>query len=634
MIRLSGLGSSYRLLSIFQRIAKWSFANFKLLAITISVVVSALLPVIQIHYTNSIYDISYIVTNYLRISSGQIPYRDFILVHNPGNFLVGGILFKLFGTSYIVLIVWMILMNLLTLYLLALILSKLNLSLRQKSFLLVAMSFALPYSNVAQTNYDADATIMFVICLYVLHSILLSNKGAIIHWYLYGVLSLAPFIFKQNIGIAHVASSFIVIALLRGVKSLILYLAGIASSTLVIGLLMIHLGILSNWWNSSIVFAAQSRLGNPFISFKYMLLNERFILLVCFVVSLILLLSKTAQKYIVQNMLFSLCYVLAAPAILILLWDLGKFFISIQRATSISESASAGGALLYGSMYLLFWIPWLLGSIRLSLATAMYLFGARDPQIIGTIALILPTLVMSYFALLSQGINGSTYSLGALLVLLLFPNFQKVNSIKIKGSLQSDISEKASVKNSNRTFTVTLYLFIGVFSLVYALSSLTGGRLTFADLQGKITGNPDISWMRTPGDYLNNQVIAKRIVREASKKGEVVVFIPTAEFGFWLSGKPPLADVHTFDSTTNPYLDEVDKFLSCNLVDIVVYSSKNQVGLYRNFSWKDLPPPPSKYRLVSSIGPFEVFRVNKGIKLNSKDFSCPSTALSMRIGER
>jgi hypothetical protein len=289
--------------------------------------------------------------------------------------------------------------------------------------------------------------------------------------------------------------------------------------------------------------------------------------------------------------------------------------------------------LLYDSIYLLFWIPWLFGLIKLSLATAMYLFGARDSQIIGTIALILPILVMSYFALLSQGINGSTYSIGALLVLLLFPNFQKVNAIQNKENLQSDISKKASTSDSNRNLAATLNLFIGVFSLVYALSSLTGGRLTFADLHGKITGNPNISWMRTPGEYLNYQIIAERIVREASKKGEVVVFIPTAEFGFWLSKKPPLADVHTFDSTTNPYLDQVDKFLSCNLVDLVVYSSKNQVGMYKNFTWRDFPPPPSKYHLISSIGPFEVFRINEGMKFNSKDFSCPSTALSMRIGK-
>ena len=111
-------------------------AGFSLFSYLCSLLVAFALPLIQSHKTNSIYDISYMITNWYRITEGQLPYRDFILVHNPGSFLIGGLLFKIFGTSYLVVVAWMCFVNLLTLFVISRILFKFKINLTQRSNLL------------------------------------------------------------------------------------------------------------------------------------------------------------------------------------------------------------------------------------------------------------------------------------------------------------------------------------------------------------------------------------------------------------------------------------------------------------------------------------------------------------------
>jgi hypothetical protein len=114
----------------------------------------------------------------------------------------------------------------------------------------------------------------------------------------------------------------------------------------------------------------------------------------------------------------------------------------------------------------------------------------------------------------------------------------------------------------------------------------------FIDLAGQKNGYDKLSWIRTPGTYLNEQADAVAILAKYGMNSSVIVFIPSAELGYFISGTPPLAEIHTFDATTNPYYSEdLPLFFYCNDVDIIAYNSHNSVGMYQNFDWTQWPPP-------------------------------------------
>jgi len=248
--------------------AFFSSKKFKNIAVPLSIVCSLTIalwaPLVQSHSVNSLYDISYMITNWFRIAEGQLPYRDFILVHNPGSFLWGGLLFRLFGASYFVVISWMCFVNLISVFLISRVLERLNIHPLFRLILLPLSSCALPYSVVASPNYDADATFAILLSLLFLLSLIKSSRNTPSIWIFLGVVAVLPFTIKQNYGGAFLLSVVIALVLVRRFLSLTYFLLGSILSISLLAVVMLFNGMLHNWWTYSVLFAAKNRLGNPF----------------------------------------------------------------------------------------------------------------------------------------------------------------------------------------------------------------------------------------------------------------------------------------------------------------------------------------------------------------------------------
>ena len=595
----------------------------------LSIGIALVIPLFQSQNINSLYDISYLITNWYRIAEGQIPYRDFILVHNPGSFIIGGLLFKAFGNSYYVVLSWTCFVNLFALLSLRRILIKLKLSEIERSTLTILLSFVLPYSISALPNYDADSTFAVLLCLLLFIHLILAKSTSWLAWFSFGVLSVLPFTIKQNIGLAFVFSMVLVLCIGGYFRELLQFIGGIATTLVILAFAMSLLEILGDWWNYSIVFAAKSRLDNPLIHLKGLPGHPQFMALVLSILSTLFLYLKFSKSLVQQRLLIPVFILFTFPALLILGENAIGYIRVFRGIASVAQFVSTSESLFGSSIFLLFWIPWFLGLVT-SWSVVKGLINAklsRDEFI--SLSLNLVLIFCLYSALLSQGINGSTYSNGSFLVLLVICSLKLISSSRLRKFGKEELRNARLTRSLITVAKLNYSIFLLILTFVYFVTGLSGGRLAFVDSTGKKESNTQIGWLQTPGDYLPNQKYAEEILQKYSDKETVVVFIPSSGFGHLLADTPPLADVHTFDTTTNPYFDDLEKFLNCNLVSVAVYDTRMQVSV-ESYSLESFTTH-AKYGLIETNGPYYVFTLRKGINLEPENYICPSTSYSKRL---
>jgi hypothetical protein len=242
-------------------------------------------------------------------------------------------------------------------------------------------------------------------------------------------------------------------------------------------------------------------------------------------------------------------------------------------------------------------------------------------------AVIFVSITILYAALLSQGVNGSTY--GNAIFLILIPiallNYKEPHSNKMKKKHNPEVRIKTDKKVLEKTTKISLLILIYLCVSIVGITGITNGRLGFVDLNGEIQSNKSIQWIRTPGSFLPDQDYAREILIKYTQSYREIVFIPGAEFGYLLSGIAPTADVHTFDGTTNPYGADAQFFLECNQVQLIAYNSRNSVSMYFDFNVSKWPPPPN-YSFLAKLGPFDLYeRIFETNKYTSNDL-CPTTS--------
>ena len=601
---------------------------FHSLAFGLSISIALAIPLVQSRNINSVYDISYMITNWYRIAEGQIPYRDFILVHNPGSFIIGGLLFKVFGNSYYVVLSWMCFVNVFALVTLRGILTKIQLNEVQLSTFTVLLSFVLPYSVAASPNYDGDSTFAVLLCLSIFLHLISTKSINWLAWFSLGALSVLPFTIKQNIGVAFVISLLLVLCIGGYFRQLLQLITGIGFTLTIFALGMSLMGMLANWWNFSIVFAAKSRLEDPLIHVRDLPKHPEFTVLVLAILSTFCLYNRFSKGLVQQRLLGCAFILFNFSALILLTKNVLAYFIASPKISTVSEMVWTSANLFDSCIFLLFWAPWFFGLITSWLAIKALIYAKKGGEEFICWAMNLPLLLCLYSALLSQGL-GSTYSNGSFLVLLVISSLKLIGSLRIKRFYHPGVHYSSSTRSLMKTAKLNYSAFLLTLTLVYGLTGLTGGRMAFVDSQGEKKSNTQIAWLKTPGEYLPDQEYAEEILRKYSKNESVVVFIPYAGFGYILADKQPLADVHTFDSTTNPYFSDLDRFLNCNLVDAIIYSSRMQVGAV-SYTLESIANHV-RYELIESVGPYKIFVLRKGINLVPEKYVCPSTSYSKRF---
>ena len=612
--------------------ARTSLSNsrfFHSFSFFLSIGVALAIPLFQSQNINSLYDISYLITNWYRIAEGQIPYRDFILVHNPGSFIIGGLLFKVFGNSYYVVLCWACFVNLFALLSLRRILIKLKLSEIQRSIFTMLLSFVLPYSISALPNYDADSTFAVLLCLLLFLHLILTKSTNWLAWFSFGVLSVLPFTIKQNIGLAFVFSMVFVLCIGGYFRELLQFIGGIAITLVIFAFAMSLLGIFRNWWNYSIVFAAKSRLEDPLIHLKGLPGHPQFMVLVLAMVSTLFLCTSFHKSLVHQRLLIPV-FILSTFSALFSLSENALVYIRVfSGIASVEQMVSTSESLYGSSIFLLFWIPWFLGLVT-TWSVVKGIINAklcRDEFI--SLSLNLVLMLCLYSALLSQGINGSTYSNGSFLVLLVISSLKLIGSSRLRKFGKHGLQNTRLTRSLITVAKLNYLIFLLILTFVYCVTGLSGGRLAFVDSTGEKKSNTQIAWIQTPGEYLPDQKYAEEILRKYSNKETVVVFIPSSGLGYQLADTRPLADVHTFDETTNPYFDDLEKFLNCNLVSVVAYGTRMQVSV-ESYSLESFTTH-AKYELIEAIGPYYIFTLREGINLEPEKYVCPSTSYSKRL---
>ena len=157
-------------------------------------VISAIGPIWQWVDNLAIFDLNYFVEISNRISNGQKPYKDFILILPPTTYLIQGLIFKVFGHNIISIIIPAIIMNFFTsIYLFKV----LTIDTFNKSIGLIIVTlfvFGSGYTLYPWLVYDNF--IFFIIFIYFINHFRF-NKNV----YIEAVLLILIITTKQNVGV-------------------------------------------------------------------------------------------------------------------------------------------------------------------------------------------------------------------------------------------------------------------------------------------------------------------------------------------------------------------------------------------------------------------------------------------------
>lgn len=474
-----------------------------------------------------LWDLSYILENSLRISLGDVPYRDFPFPYPPLTFLIQAALIKLTGrvfwhhVVYCALtggmagvLTWRIVLNCL----------RATVNPRLLAFLLSLPLILLGiYSVFPHPFYDPDCTLAILSGLLLLQR--LDRKSS---WWLAlltGAALVVPLFIKQNTGLAFLASTSLALSILISIEILrrrparhyVLALAGAVAGIIVALLLINFTAGLANYWHWTIRFAASRRA--PPMAEMIGVYRDKSLLLWLALIALgvfLLWLSRRGSRVL---MILSACLI-SAP----FLWPA----IYLLREHDPSERAERLLAL---------W-PLLL---IISLIVAVVAIKRRTG-----LSLMLPLILIGTIngAFMSQQLWGSTYAIWPLFIILLATTIEGLSSYS-KPLSRLTIPMTAAI--------VASMLIAGTF---YVRSH---ERLDYANLDdGGLARSslPQLRGLATRGDWLPNFEELVRYTDREIPRDEPILIIPGEDLFYYTTGRRPQFPVLMFDHTVNPYTPE------------------------------------------------------------------------------
>jgi hypothetical protein len=175
-----------------------------------------------------LWDASYTLDTSFRIALGQMPYRDFPLVHSPLTFLIQAAIMRLTGRVFFHHFFYAALVNGLA-TVLAWRIALRTLRPRLRAAWSVSLLLAVPliplgvYSILPFPSYDCDTAFSVLIVLFLLQRLpenSFSKTNVRLHFFFIGAVLPLPLFFKQNIGLPFIAAAFALILLLAIVRRL------------------------------------------------------------------------------------------------------------------------------------------------------------------------------------------------------------------------------------------------------------------------------------------------------------------------------------------------------------------------------------------------------------------------------
>jgi hypothetical protein len=517
--------------------ARWSLRDS--LAASVLFLASAAVVLWQNAHLAVLWDASYTLDTSFRIALGQMPYRDFPLVHSPLTFLIQASIMRLTGRVFFHHVLYAALINgLATVLAWRIALRTLQGRLRAawpNSLLLAAPLIPLGvYSILPFPSYDCDSAFSILLVIFLLQRLpddsAASNSR--LRFFATGAALLLPLFFKQNIGLPFLAAAFALILLLMllpqlrrasaspSTPALGALLAG-AVTTLVAASLLLHFTAgVGNYLHWTIQFASQRRL--PGLQQMLTVYAEPSLLwwIPSVGAALALLHSHFAKALWTHLAALGL---LAAP----FLWTLASLFLS-EDAGDRAENLLALWPLL----------------LILSGVLTLWSF-CRHPSLRSGLPVLLLAAINGTF--LSQQLWGSTYAIWPLLVLL----------------IAEMIVFLASVEPAPGAAPRTLFLAPTLAAIISATLLICGGlytaseeRLTYARVldEGPVVHSTlsALKGMAISGPYLPDFEELLRFAANEIPFSDGLILLPGEDPFYFATGRTPQFPVLLFDNATDP----------------------------------------------------------------------------------
>jgi hypothetical protein len=517
--------------------ARWSLRDS--LAASVLFLASAAVVLWQNAHLAVLWDASYTLDTSFRIALGQMPYRDFPLVHSPLTFLIQASIMRLTGRVFFHHVLYAALINgLATVLAWRIALRTLQGRLRAawpNSLLLAAPLIPLGvYSILPFPSYDCDSAFSILLVIFLLQRLpddsAASNSR--LRFFATGAALLLPLFFKQNIGLPFLAAAFALILLLMllpqlrrasaspRTPALGALLAG-AVTTLVAASLLLHFTAgVGNYLHWTIQFASQRRL--PGLQQMLTVYAEPSLLwwIPSVGAALALLHSHFAKALWTHLAALGL---LAAP----FLWTLASLFLS-EDAGDRAENLLALWPLL----------------LILSGVLTLWSF-CRHPSLRSGLPVLLLAAINGTF--LSQQLWGSTYAIWPLLVLL----------------IAEMIVFLASVEPAPGAAPRTLFLAPTLAAIISATLLICGGlytaseeRLTYARVldEGPVVHSTlsALKGMAISGPYLPDFEELLRFAANEIPFSDGLILLPGEDPFYFATGRTPQFPVLLFDNATDP----------------------------------------------------------------------------------
>ena len=533
-----------------------------------------------------LWDLSYVLDTADRMALGQVPYRDFPLVHAPLTFLVQAAIVRLAGRVYWHHIVYVSVMGGLG-TVLAWRITLEELRDRVGAAWAIALLLAAPltvlgiYCIFPHPSYDCDCAFWILVALWALQR---AESGGAGRGFAAGALACVPLFFKQNMGLLFLAavaglSLALLIALgirradtppdARGARILPALLAGV-SATLVAAALVLHFTAgIGNYLHWTIRVAGQRRLP----SFRDMLgvyLDPSLLWTLPSIAAGTVLLrlgSREASSRMgageasaalpsgakVRDPLDAFpahkplmrvprpgrfqAGALRVPdrwlAVAAFALLAAPFFFTLCSLVLSGDADTRGDALL---------ALWPLLMILAAVAALWNLYRRRAAL---TLRALLPFVVLVAIngTLMSQQLWGSTYAIWPLLVLLLAEIVAALDGVG--GSL----SRAWPVPGLAILIAATLLVCGGLYTA--SEERLSYARFPAGPALRSVF--PQLAGLATPGPYLPQFDELLRFAAAHIPSGDGLILIPGEDLFYYASGRVPRFPLLLFDPTTDPY---------------------------------------------------------------------------------
>ena len=475
-----------------------------------------------------LWDLGYLLDTSWRISLGQLPYRDFPLVHPPLTFLVQAGLIHLFGRVSFVQQLYAAFMGglatLLTWRLLLTILQPKPWH-RLSAFLLASpLVFVGIYGIYPHPIYDCDCALAILFALWMFTRSSRPTSGTLQHA-LTGAGLILPIFFKQNIGLPFALVAAVGLASVWLTQSLharrlnppenrsILTILAAMATTALAALLLLQATVgLQNYLRWTVHFAASRRL--PGIAEMLTVYQQPALLwmLPCILLAALFLTRYPSKPWTP----IAAAILISAPFVETLIFLLLNDDFD-DRADNL----------------LALW------PLILIVAAAAAILALRKGLALNRIS---PFLILAaiHGTLLSQQLWGSTYSIWPLLILLIAGVCAPLPATRWLGLTLSAV------------ISITLLIAGGLYAVSHE-------RLNYTDLNSGPVNHaslPALQGLSARGPYLANfEQLVLFATREIPPQ-DPILLLPGEDPFYFATGRTPQFPVVIFDHTTDPYTPE------------------------------------------------------------------------------